>query len=181
MMKLYTIGHSNHPLNKLVGLLDERSIVNLVDVRTDPYSRYNQQFNKETLGYELPRHNIRYLFMGKVLGGRPDDPKLYKRHTPRSGEVDFLHEVDYQQIMRRPWFQQGIQELLDLAELDNTAIMCSEEDPAECHRHHLIAKYIIEQFPEVDVRHIRGDGKEFGAKSILKSVNDPPVVQDSLF
>jgi uncharacterized protein (DUF488 family) len=180
-MRLYTIGHSNHSLSALVGLLDGREIVNLVDVRTDPYSRYNPQFNKETLEYELPRLKIRYLFMGKVLGGRPDDPKLYKHRASRSGEVDFLHEVDYPQIMRRDWFQQGIQELLDLAELDNTAIMCSEEDPAECHRHHLIAKYIMEKFPEVEVRHIRGDGKEFGAKSILKSVNDPPAVQDSLF
>jgi len=180
-MKLFTIGHSNHTLSKLVGLLDERGIVNLIDVRTDPYSRYNQQFNKETLEYELPRHNIRYLFMGKVLGGRPDDPMLYKHRAPGSGEVDFLHEVDYPQIMQRPWFQQGIQELLDLADLDNTVIMCSEEDPAECHRHHLIAKYIMESFPEVEVRHIRGDGIEFGAKSILKSVNDPPAVQGTLF
>jgi uncharacterized protein (DUF488 family) len=180
-MKLYTIGHSNHPLSTLVGLLNDREIVNLVDVRTDPYSRYNPQFNKESLEYELPRLNFRYLYMGKVLGGKPDDPKLYKHLAPRSGEVDFLHEVDYQQIMRRDWFQQGIRELLDLAELDNTAIMCSEEDPSGCHRHHLIAKYILESFPEVEVRHIRGDGKEFGAKSILKSVNDPPAVQGTLF
>lgn len=180
-MRLYTIGHSNHPLSKLVGLLDDRGIVNLVDVRTDPYSRYNSQFNKESLEYELPHHKIRYLYMGKYLGGRPDDPKLYKHRAPRSGEVDFLHEVDYPQIMQRPWFQQAIQELLDLAELDNTTIMCSEEDPAECHRHHLIAKYIMEKFPEVDVRHIRGDGNEFGAKSILKSVDEPPAVQSSLF
>ena len=180
-MKLYTIGHSNHPFSALVGLLNEREIVNLVDVRTDPYSRYNPQFNKETLEYELPRHKIRYLYMGKVLGGRPDDPKLYKHRAPGSGQVDFLHEVDYPQIMRRDWFQQSIRELLDLAELDNSAILCSEENPAECHRHHLIAKYIMENFPEVEVRHIRGDGQEYSAKSVLKSVNDPPAVQDRLF
>jgi uncharacterized protein (DUF488 family) len=180
-MKLYTIGHSNHPLSTLVGLLNDREIVNLVDVRTDPYSRYNPQFNKETLEYELPRFKIRYLYLGKVLGGKPDDPKLYKHHTSGTGEVDFLHEVDYPQIMRREWFQQGVRELLDLVELDQTAIMCSEEDPAACHRHHLIAKYIMETYPEVEVRHIRGDGKEFGAKSILKSVNEPPAVQDRLF
>ncbi len=180
-MRLYTIGHSNHPLSKLVALLDERGIVNLVDVRTDPYSRYNSQFNKENLEYELPRHNIRYVYLGKQLGGRPDDPKLYK-HRPRpNGEFDFLHEVDYPQIMQRPWFQEGIQELIDIAELDITAIMCSEEDPAECHRHHLIAKYILAHFPEVEVRHIRGDGNEFGAGSILKSVDEPPARQDSLF
>ena len=120
--------------------------------------------------------------MGQQLGGRPDDPKLYKHHTHPPGEVDFLHEVDYTRVMERPWFQQGIQELLDAAEIDITTIMCSEEDPAGCHRHHLIAKYIMEKFPEVEIRHIRGDGVEYGAGSVLKSVNDPPpAVEDRLF
>jgi uncharacterized protein (DUF488 family) len=179
-MKIYTIGHSNHPFSKLIDLLEARGIVNLVDVRTNPYSRYNQQYNKGTLENELRLHKFRYVYMGKELGGRPDDPLLYKHRAHPSGEVDFLHEVDYQQVMRRPWFQQGIRELLDLAELDKTAIMCSEEDPAACHRHHLIAKYILEKFPEVEIRHIRGDGVEFGARSILKSVNEPPAIQDKL-
>jgi uncharacterized protein (DUF488 family) len=180
-MKLYTIGHSNHTLNKLVSLLNPRSVVNLVDVRTNPYSRYNPQFNKEILEFELPKNQIRYIFMGKQLGGRPDDPKLYKHLAPRSRDVDYLHEVNYPKLMQRPWFQQAIREILDLAELDSTAIMCSEEDPAECHRHHLITKYILEKYPEVEIRHIRGDGNEFGAHSILKSVNKPPAVQNSLF
>ena len=180
-MKLYTIGHSNHPFSKLVELLEARGIVNLVDVRSEPHSRYNPQFNKETLEYELPRVKLRYIYLGKELGGRPDDPKLYKHQTLPSGEVDFLHQVDYPKVMERPWFQQGIQELLDLAELDVTAIMCSEEDPANCHRHHLVSKYIMEHFPEVEIRHIRGDGSEYGAGSVLKSVNDPPAVQDRLF
>jgi len=180
-MKLYTIGHSNHTISKLISLLDERSIVNLVDVRTDPYSRYNPQFNKESLEHELSQRRMRYVYMGKQLGGRPDDPKLYKHLKPGSGEVDFLHEVNYPQIMQREWFQSAIQELLDLAEVDITTILCSEENPAECHRHHLISKYILEKFPEIEVRHIRGDGNEFGAQTILKSVNEPPATQKSLF
>jgi len=180
-MILYTIGHSNHALQKLIDLLNEHQIVNLVDVRTAPYSRYNPQFNKEALEYELPRHQIRYIYSGEHLGGRPDDPKLYKHKKLPNGEVDFLHEVDYPLVMKRPWFQEAVKDLLEIADLDLTAILCSEEDPAQCHRHHLIAKYIFEHHPEVEVKHIRGDGKVFGAKSILKSVNEETPKQERLF
>ena len=61
------------------------------------------------------------------------------------------------------------------------AVLRSEEDPAQCHRHHLIARYILANHPEIDVRHIRGDGTVFGAGTILKSVDAPTVTQHSLF
>ena len=48
-MRLYSIGHSNHSIEKFISLLDENGIEQLVDVRTSPYSRYNPQFNKENL------------------------------------------------------------------------------------------------------------------------------------
>jgi uncharacterized protein (DUF488 family) len=37
--------------------------------------------------------------------------------------------------MKRPWFS-GIRQLLELAEENILAVMCSEEDPVHCHRHH---------------------------------------------
>jgi hypothetical protein len=41
--------------------------------------------------------------------------------------------------MQRPWFRQGIQQLINVASEHTTAILCSEGDPALCHCHHLIA------------------------------------------
>jgi len=180
-MKLLTIGHSNHSLEEFIRLLDENGVMILVDVRSSPYSRYNPQFNKESLEVELPRCNIQYVYAGKYLGGRPADPSLYKsQNLPEEG-TDYLHEVDYPAVMGRPWFIKGIQQLLEIADQDLTAIMCSEENPADCHRHHLIAKYIMERHPEVNVRHIRGDGTVFGAGQITKSVDKPTAKQDTLF
>ena len=72
--------------------------------------------------------------------------------------TDYLHEVDYPEVMRRDWFIKGIQRLLAIADEQTTAIVCSEENPAECHRHHLIAKYLFQEYPDIDVRHIPGDG-----------------------
>jgi len=179
-MKLYTIGHSNHTIDKFIHLLENNSITTLVDVRTAPYSRYNPHFNRENLEFLLPQREMQYVYAGKYLGGRPSDPACYEsRVLPREG-TDYLHEVDYPEVMKRDWFVQGIERLLEMADEHTTAIMCSEENPAECHRHYLIAQYLMENHPEVDVRHIRGDGTVFSARSIRESLSELSVEQPSL-
>jgi uncharacterized protein (DUF488 family) len=180
-MRILTIGHSNHSLEKLISLLDSNDVTTVVDVRTAPYSRYSPQFNKDDLEAALSQHGIRYAYAGKHLGGRPSDPSCYKDGTLPSEGADYLHEVDYAEIMRRDWFIKGINRLLEIAETETTAILCSEEDPAHCHRHHLIAKYLMAHHAGVDVRHVRGDGTVFGAGTLRKSVDKPSVTQQSLF
>lgn len=176
-MRLYTIGHSNHSIDKFIRLLEENHIGTVVDVRTAPYSRYNPQFNKESLSFALSERVIEYAHAGKYLGGRPSDPTCYKNKTHPAEGADYLHEVDYPEVMKRDWFAQGIGRLLELADERTTAIMCSEENPAECHRHHLIALFLFEAHPEVDVRHIRGDGMVFTARAIRESVSKPTIEQ----
>lgn len=171
-MKLFTIGHGAHPLEKFIRLLEDNGVMMLVDVRTAPFSRYHPQFNKESLERALPEHGLQYAFAGKFLGGRPSDPTCYKSRTLPGEGTDYLHEVDYPEVMKRPWFRAGIQRLLELADEQTTAILCSEEDPAQCHRHHLIARYLIQHHAEVTVRHIRGDGSVFGATSLHETVDD---------
>ncbi|MGC1377877.1 MAG: DUF488 domain-containing protein [Anaerolineales bacterium] len=180
-MRLFTIGHSAHSLDKLIHLLDENGVMTLVDVRTAPASRFQPQFNKANLEHLLPQHNIEYAFAGKYLGGRPSDATCYKKRVLPPADANYLHEVDYPEVMKRDWFIKGIERLLEMADEQTTAIMCSEEDPALCHRHHLIAKYILREHPEVKVQHIRGDGVVFSAASLLVSVSAPPVDQPSLF
>ena len=176
-MKLFTIGHSNHSLERFIRLLEDNGVMTLVDVRSAPYSRYNPQFNKESLESTLPQHDIQYAFAGNYLGGRPADPACYKSHQLPAEGADYLHEVDYPEVMKREWFIKGIERLLELADEQTTAILCSEENPAQCHRHHLIAKYLMAKYPEVNVRHIRGDGTVFGAASITESVDAPASEQ----
>jgi len=180
MIKLFTIGHSNHNLEKFIRLLEDNGIMLLVDVRTAPHSRYNPQFNKENLESVLPQREIQYAWAGKYLGGRPSDPTCYKNRTLPAEGADYLHEVDYPEVMKRKWFVQGIDRLLELADEQTTAIMCSEENPAECHRHHLIAQFLMAEHPEVDVRHIRGDGTVFGARSLHVSVNEAAAEQPTM-
>ena len=58
--------------------------------------------------------------------------------------------------MKSDFFQDGIKRLLGFAQADTVAVMCAEEDPANCHRHHLIGKYLTSK--GFEVLHIRGDG-----------------------
>jgi hypothetical protein len=73
-MVIYTIGHSTHTWEDFLKLLATLNIEVVADVRSKPYSRFNPQFNRETLASGLEEAGKRYLFLGKELGGKPEDP-----------------------------------------------------------------------------------------------------------
>jgi uncharacterized protein (DUF488 family) len=117
---------------------------------SQPYPSFN-------LRRRLKRAGIGYAFAGEKLGGRPTDPGLYKRGAAPAGHADFPTLVDYPAVARQPSFQAGVDRLLELAAAGPTAMMCSEEDPNRCHRHHLIAQELLRR--GVPVAHIRRDGR----------------------
>jgi uncharacterized protein (DUF488 family) len=133
---LYSIGHSNVAAERLIALLEQHSIRTLCDVRSAPYSRYNPQFNRETLAATLQAAGIIYRFMGDTLGGKPADGAL---------RTDDGALPDYAKIAASPDFQRGINQLLDLGRRAPTAFMCGEADYHTCHRHRLIVPALIER------------------------------------
>jgi uncharacterized protein (DUF488 family) len=146
MPELYTIGHSNVAAETLVSLLHRHRIEVLVDVRSVPYSRHNPQFNRESLARTMEAAGIAYVYMGRHLGGRPDDPACYE------GGQGEHHLIEVQ-----PWYREAIDRLVALAGRKSTAVLCAEENPLHCHRHHLIAQTLLRR--GVTVWHIRGDGR----------------------
>jgi uncharacterized protein (DUF488 family) len=144
---IHTIGHSDHTIPAFVDLLRRHGITLVVDVRSQPYSRWAHQFNRETLARDLQDVGITYRFMGDALGGRPADPTLYD-----PGE----EHPDYQRVGQSPAYQSGIDQLLDLAQTEQVAVMCSEGEHRHCHRHLLITQTLLER--GVRVLHIQPDG-----------------------
>lgn len=98
-MQLLTLGHSKHSFTDFLLLINKYGVKVVLDVRSAPYSRYRPHFNEDSLEFELPRHNISYHFAGQFLGDRPTDPELYMCRKLPAGEVNYLYEVDYQEIM----------------------------------------------------------------------------------
>lgn len=143
---LWSIGHSVHPLERFLGLLGRHGIEAVADVRTTPFSRFNPQFNRRAFERGLGEAGIRYLFMGVELGGRPDGDEFY----------DDEGHVLYGRMAEGPLFESGLAGLLDEAGRSRVAMVCSEEDPAECHRFLLIARVLYGR--GVEVAHIRKDG-----------------------
>jgi uncharacterized protein (DUF488 family) len=144
---LWTIGHSNHPLEAFLDLLAQHRIELLVDVRSSPYSGYASQFNREAIGPALRQRAIVYRYLGDRLGGRTDDPRYY----------DPQGRVLYGQLAESDGFRQGIEQLLGEIARRRVAILCGEEDPADCHRRLLVGRVAGQR--GLRVVHIRGDGR----------------------
>ncbi len=170
--EIYTIGHSNITSDRLIELLKQHHVQTLVDVRSAPYSQWATQFNRETLAQTLAECGIRYAYAGEYLGGRPKDPTCYKNGVVPEGKANYLELVVYPEVAKRPWYRKGIARLMQLADDGPAAVMCSEEDPSHCHRHHLIAQTLLEM--GVTVLHIRGTGELERARTLAEEAADRP-------
>jgi uncharacterized protein (DUF488 family) len=143
---IWTIGHSNHTFETFASLLESEGIEFVADVRSYPYSRIAPQFNRETFQRALGERGIRYLFLGEELGGRPEKDEHYD---------DEGHAL-YGPMSEEPQFSQAIDRLVGGAENHRLALVCSEGDPAECHRRLLVGKVLADR--GLQLHHIRRDG-----------------------
>jgi uncharacterized protein (DUF488 family) len=144
---LYTVGHSNHPAEHFVTLLRDNGVEVLADVRSSPFSKYSPHFNRDSLRQALRDAGVNYVFLGDELGGRPAGDEFY--------DVD--GHVLYNVVAEAPFFRRGIDRMTVGIRGHRVAMMCSEEDPAVCHRHLLIGRVLATR--GVTLRHIRGDGR----------------------
>ena len=140
-----TVGHSNHPLETFVSLLKQHGVTTLADVRSAPYSRFNPQFNRKSLDAGLRAHGIAYLFLGHALGGRPEDRSCYEDGRVR-----------YDRLARTTLYREGIDHVVETAEVEHLALMCAEREPLDCHRTLLVGQSLATR--GVAVTHILADG-----------------------
>lgn len=66
-MEIYTIGHSNYDLSRLVDMLNKYNINCVVDIRGIPYSKYNVQYNKETIQKTFKWFRVYIYLYGKGI------------------------------------------------------------------------------------------------------------------
>lgn len=145
---LYTIGHTNHSHEEFLKLLKQYSITYLLDVRSTPYSQYTCQFNKDVISEVLVANGIKYYYMGKFFGARPDDKSLYTSDN----------YLDFEKMRSSELFKKGLDNVMKgLDEGNNIVLMCTEKDPMDCHRAIMVSRGFA--LKGIEVNHILPDGK----------------------
>ncbi len=108
---IYSIGHSNRSFDEFQKLLFNAGIQTVIDCRSRPRSRF-PQFNQNRLQSNLADSSIYYEFKGDNLGGLGTN-------------VDQVETID------------DLSERVKLGEC--IVLMCSEGNPANCHRSSVLA------------------------------------------
>ncbi len=160
---IFTIGHSNQPLDNFLNLLKAWRIEVLVDVRSYPHSKHAPHFDSQTLKDAIATAGIKYLFLGKELGGRPTGEEFY----------DAAGHVLYSRVAESPLFLDGISRLEGGLRKYRVAIMCSEENPAACHRRLLIGRVLAAR--GIPVCHIRTNNKVQTEAELTADEDNPSV------
>jgi uncharacterized protein (DUF488 family) len=145
--RLYSVGHSNHSLEALLALLKQHRIEVLVDVRSSPYSKFSPHFDSGPLKKAISSAGLKYLYLGRELGGRPEADEFY----------DDEGHVLYSRLAESPLFLEGLLRLEAGVQKYRVALLCSEEDPTNCHRRLLIGRALAAR--QITITHIRGDGR----------------------
>lgn len=169
MTPIYTIGHSTHPIERFVALLQQHGIELLADVRSTPFSRFNPQFNRASLSQSLASVGIRYEFMGEELGARSNDPACFENGR-----------VSYARLAATPLFRKGLERLREAAKTQRLAMMCAEREPLDCHRTILVTRE-LERGGET-VTHILADGVlEENSHALGRLIEQLHLPADDLF
>ena len=138
---IHTIGYAAHTIESFIAALEKFNITAIADVRSQPYSKFKPEFNRENLKKILINNRIEYVFLGDNIGARIKAPECYKNG-----------QVDYELISKHPLFQEGIDRLLKGMEKFSIALMCAEKDPINCHRTILICKHLKKY--QIQIYHI---------------------------
>lgn len=144
--KVLTIGHSTLLLDAFLTMLERAGVTAIADVRSSPFSRRMPHFSRNELRAALKECGIKYVFLGKELGGRPHASFLY---------CDGI--ADYEKMALEPDFHKGIDRVISGAKEHKIALMCSEHNPLDCHRCLLVGRALAER--GVPLGHILNNGK----------------------
>ena len=163
---IWSIGHSNHSLAGLVELLHGGGIEVVADLRSQPRSRFNPQFDRRSFERGLAAAGIGYEWFGDDLGGRPTDPE----------RRDAAGDVDDGAVAATERFDRGIDRLLEVSADARVAMLCSEGDPTACHRRRLVTPAVIDR--GAAVIHITADGTTISEPELAAQIEAarPPTL-----
>ena len=145
MNRVWTVGHSNHPIERFLEILAAHGIERVIDVRRFPVSRKWPHFDAENLAASLSAAGIDYAGMPE-LGGRrkpiPGSPHTAWRVDQFRGYADFMDTAEFAESLSRA---------MDLARAKRSALMCAEALPWRCHRSILADGFLAREWEVLEI------------------------------
>jgi len=145
-LRLYTIGFTNKPARKFFELLETHNVKKIIDTRANNVS----QLSGFAKGVDLE-------FFAKAIGDidyshelffAPTKDLLEKYRKKRITWDEYAAEYSNLLVQRR------VEERVDVDQLNNACLLCSEHLPDRCHRR-LLADYIKDKYPEIEIIHLK--------------------------
>lgn len=144
-MKIYTIGFTKKSAELFFGLLREAQVRTLVDVRLKNVSQLAGFAKRDDLKYFLSEIcGVQYCHRVDLA---PTQSMLddYKKH-----DVSWaVYEDRFLELMK----YRRIEDTASKELFDNAALLCSEDEPHQCHRR-LVAEYLSQHWDDVTIQHL---------------------------
>jgi uncharacterized protein (DUF488 family) len=140
---VWTVGHGEGSPDELERRLGDAGVQMIVDVRSRPSDFRTPDFTKRSLELLAAQAGVGYRWLGPVLG-EPSDEALGPARVAGDHGLTASEE-----------FAAGIDEIIALARVTRTVVLCSEEAPDLCRRGLVIAPALRDR--GVKVVHILGD------------------------
>lgn len=160
MNEIFTIGYAGFDIDSFISVLKKYKINSLIDVRSQPHSKFYKDFDKASLSETLDKYHICYRNYYKEFGARQSNVRYYP-----NGYLDFSMYV------KSTEFLAGMDRLIKAMPLGFTfVLMCSEKDPITCHRNIMVAKEFYHR--GINVSNILSDGSTISQDKIEERLVD---------
>lgn len=146
--RVWTVGHSTRSCEAFIALLKHHGVQAIADIRRFPGSRRLPQYMSEHLESSLAAHGIAYAWI-ESLGGRRKAPADAAPSAWRNASFR-----GYAEHLKSDEFAAGLHQLLSMATLQPTAMMCAELLWWRCHRS-MVADVL--KLQGIDVLHIQDE------------------------
>jgi len=128
----FTIGYTGRKTEDIIDVLHKNGVRTLVDIRQNPVSMYRTELSKNNLANLLAKHGLNYIHFPQL--GVPRDIRAM---AIESGTRNIIWDW-YDEHVIGDFFGSGRNLHFFLNCVDHpVALMCTEIDPQECHRHRL--------------------------------------------
>lgn len=133
--KVYSIGYSSFNQDEFIEVLKSHQIDCLIDVRSNPFSQYHVDYNKNTISDTLNKNGILYRNYKTEFGARQDDKSFYCKEG----------YLDFERFIASPQFHEGISKIKAGIDLGyRFCLMCAETDPINCHRSIMVGRGLLQ-------------------------------------